>query len=161
MQRRLGGMHYPRLLCPDCFAASRATCSPLPTQHCCASAHLALLCRSLVSVAHRTGTLSYVVTEIAFWAFALPAAYFGYHQATGGCGRKGRLGIKAKRDFSQRPPNNTISVLQGRGKVEERVSAGLSAAFSSYRQATGGRASSASHAGTPHLLPAAAEGSRQ
>lgn len=29
------------------------------------------------------GTLSYVVTELAFWAIALPGAYFGYHQATG------------------------------------------------------------------------------
>eukprot|EP00899_Mesostigma_viride_P012265 jgi/Mesvir1/21039/Mv08087-RA.1 len=29
------------------------------------------------------GTLSYVITEVFFWALALPGAYFGYHQATG------------------------------------------------------------------------------
>jgi hypothetical protein len=29
------------------------------------------------------GTLSYVITELAFWAVALPGAYFGYHQTTG------------------------------------------------------------------------------
>lgn len=29
------------------------------------------------------GTLSYVATEVAFWAFALPAAFFGYHATTG------------------------------------------------------------------------------
>lgn len=29
------------------------------------------------------GTLSYVITELIFWAIALPGAYFGYHQSTG------------------------------------------------------------------------------
>lgn len=29
------------------------------------------------------GTLSYVVTELAFWAIALPGAWFGYHASTG------------------------------------------------------------------------------
>ena len=29
------------------------------------------------------GTLSYVLTEVAFWAVALPGAWFGYHASTG------------------------------------------------------------------------------
>lgn len=29
------------------------------------------------------GTLSYVVTEVAFWVVALPGAIFTYHQSTG------------------------------------------------------------------------------
>ena len=29
------------------------------------------------------GTLSYVLTELAFWALALPGAAFGYHASTG------------------------------------------------------------------------------
>jgi len=29
------------------------------------------------------GTLSYIVTEIAFWAAAIPAAAFSYHSSTG------------------------------------------------------------------------------
>lgn len=91
----------PAWPCPDCLlclASCPVACSPLPTQRCSAFAHLALLCRSLVCVAHHTGTLSYVVTEIAFWAFALPAAYFGYHQATGGSGPEGQPGM-GREDF--------------------------------------------------------------
>lgn len=29
------------------------------------------------------GTLSYVITELAFWAIALPGAFIGWHQSTG------------------------------------------------------------------------------
>lgn len=29
------------------------------------------------------GTLSYIITEVAFWALALPGAAFGYHASTG------------------------------------------------------------------------------